>query len=214
MSKFHINKNGVPAPCRAQKGNCPLGGAESHFETQEQAQTHADKENASEYGTLPGMEEGKQESIDTNYVGNYYTISKQTHESLSERMNEGNAKEIFDKGLSNGDIIASQERYKEDTPINFDMKISKVGDNEYEVKGTLSEHEYVEKDFDTKEEYDEYAKGKPDTTHEVNYKFTGDELKESLVKYERIGSGSGTHPSQTSAIVMSGVYHMTRNRIE
>ena len=26
MAKFHINKHGVPAPCKAKPGNCPLGG--------------------------------------------------------------------------------------------------------------------------------------------------------------------------------------------
>lgn len=46
MSKFHINKHGVPAPCRAKPGNCPLGGDESHFDTQEEAQIHADKVNS------------------------------------------------------------------------------------------------------------------------------------------------------------------------
>ena len=25
MSRFHINKHGVPAPCKAQAGKCPLG---------------------------------------------------------------------------------------------------------------------------------------------------------------------------------------------
>lgn len=36
MSKFHINKNRVPALCRAEKGNCPLGGDEQHFDTIEE----------------------------------------------------------------------------------------------------------------------------------------------------------------------------------
>ena len=26
MTKFHINAKGVPAPCKAIKGNCPFGG--------------------------------------------------------------------------------------------------------------------------------------------------------------------------------------------
>ena len=41
MSKFHINKHGGPAPCRAKEGNCPLGGEESHLKSQEDAQAHA-----------------------------------------------------------------------------------------------------------------------------------------------------------------------------
>lgn len=53
MAKFHINKNGVPAPCRAQKGNCPYGGSESHYDTMEEAQSAIDKKSEMEYGLLP-----------------------------------------------------------------------------------------------------------------------------------------------------------------
>lgn len=31
MARFHINKHGVPAPCKAKSGNCPLGGDEKHY---------------------------------------------------------------------------------------------------------------------------------------------------------------------------------------
>ena len=34
MAKFHIKKDGTPGQCRAKAGNCPLGGADSHFETE------------------------------------------------------------------------------------------------------------------------------------------------------------------------------------
>lgn len=54
--KFHINKHGVPAPCRAKTGNCPLGGAESHFNSKLDAQKAADKDNESKFGLLPGEE--------------------------------------------------------------------------------------------------------------------------------------------------------------
>lgn len=53
MSKFHINKHGVPAPCKATKGNCPFGGDESHFDTKEEAQSYADKVNSKEFGIIP-----------------------------------------------------------------------------------------------------------------------------------------------------------------
>lgn len=53
MSKYHINKNGVPAPCRAKEGNCPYGGMdgnEDHFDTLEEAQKHIDNENERIHG--------------------------------------------------------------------------------------------------------------------------------------------------------------------
>lgn len=46
MSRFHINKHGVPAPCKAKQGNCPFGGDDQHFLSQEAAQAHADQINA------------------------------------------------------------------------------------------------------------------------------------------------------------------------
>lgn len=52
MSKFHINKHGVPAPCRAKEGNCPYGGSDSHYDTYEEAQVAANKQNESKYGAL------------------------------------------------------------------------------------------------------------------------------------------------------------------
>lgn len=63
MSKFHINKHGVPAPCKATKGNCPYGGEELHFESQEAAQEYADKVHAEKHGMLPGMNSSKSKTI-------------------------------------------------------------------------------------------------------------------------------------------------------
>lgn len=61
MAKFHINKHGVPAPCRATEGNCPLGGEGEHFDKIEDAQAHADKVNAKNHGTLPGASQYEME---------------------------------------------------------------------------------------------------------------------------------------------------------
>mgnify|MGYP001075635259 CR=1 FL=1 len=56
MSKFHINKNGVPAPCRAKEGNCPYGGSDSHYDTYEEAQKAATAKLESEHGLLATAE--------------------------------------------------------------------------------------------------------------------------------------------------------------
>ena len=55
MAKFHINKHGVPAPCKAKLGNCPLGGDETHFGSQEEAQKAIDKINEEKHGLLSEM---------------------------------------------------------------------------------------------------------------------------------------------------------------
>lgn len=55
MSKYHINSQGVPALCRAAKGNCPFGGEtgdKGHFDKKEDAQKYADKLNESEFGIV------------------------------------------------------------------------------------------------------------------------------------------------------------------
>lgn len=60
MSKFHINKKGIPAPCKAKKGNCPLGGADgkqNHFDNMEDAQAFADQENEKKYGIITSVQE-------------------------------------------------------------------------------------------------------------------------------------------------------------
>lgn len=61
--KYHIDKNGKPALCRATVRNCPLGGEESHFDTVEEAQSYADEVNKDKFGL---MSELKSTDFDTN----------------------------------------------------------------------------------------------------------------------------------------------------
>lgn len=55
MVKYHISKQGIPAVCKAKKGNCPLGGEEQHFETKEDAQAYSDKKNQEKFAILPEL---------------------------------------------------------------------------------------------------------------------------------------------------------------
>ena len=52
MAKYHINKKGIPAVCKAKDGNCPLGGNEQHFGTKEDAQKFADEKNKELFGLI------------------------------------------------------------------------------------------------------------------------------------------------------------------
>ncbi len=56
MTKFHINKHGMPAPCKAEKGSCPYGGEESHFNNLEEAQEFIDIRNEERYGLLSSVD--------------------------------------------------------------------------------------------------------------------------------------------------------------
>ena len=42
MAKFHITSNGTPGICNAQKGNCPYGDAQHHYNSEEEAQVAID----------------------------------------------------------------------------------------------------------------------------------------------------------------------------
>lgn len=50
MGKWHINKKGVPALCKATKGKCPLG---EHFESEVVAQDAIAEQMEGEFGLLP-----------------------------------------------------------------------------------------------------------------------------------------------------------------
>lgn len=64
--QFHINKNGIPAPCKARPGNCPLGEDETHFKTQEEAQIEADKRNEAEFGIFKVNDESLEKEVTHN----------------------------------------------------------------------------------------------------------------------------------------------------
>lgn len=84
--KFHINKHGVPAPCKAKVGNCPLGGDELHFDNIEEAQRIADKLAESEHGILPRIiVEDCAETPEANFrllEENKFGISKEWHDKF------------------------------------------------------------------------------------------------------------------------------------
>ena len=52
LTKYHIDKNGVPAVCRATKRPCPRGGPEAHFDTMEAADKYAQDNFANNYGII------------------------------------------------------------------------------------------------------------------------------------------------------------------
>lgn len=70
MTKYHINKHGVPAPCHAKDGNCPLGGisgSENHFDNLADAEKAADEINEGKFGILGSFEPKEQLNIDIDF---------------------------------------------------------------------------------------------------------------------------------------------------
>ena len=60
MAKYHINKNGIPAICKAKDGNCPLGGEGEHFDSEEEAQVEADRRGENEFGIIDGVKQSEE----------------------------------------------------------------------------------------------------------------------------------------------------------
>lgn len=152
MTKFHINKHGVPAPCRAKKGNCPLGGDDTHFDNEVDAQAYADSINSEEFGALPGINKGgvpyeeftkgdlqtlKDSHVDVEYDGKEFSgkvIGVHLEDNGSER---------------NGLIIQDEDGNVKHIKVNRLESIEenrKVGE-EYEVPH--AENEDGTYDFDT-----------------------------------------------------------------
>ena len=50
--KYHIGKNGKPAKCTATYRACPLGGADEHFNSSDEAQSFIEEKNKLEFGVL------------------------------------------------------------------------------------------------------------------------------------------------------------------
>ena len=68
ITKFHINSKGVPAPCKAIKGNCPFGGIDSHYDNMEEAQKAADEQGKRKHSILP--------ATNSSYLHNKYLRGK------------------------------------------------------------------------------------------------------------------------------------------
>lgn len=104
MSKFHINKNGVPAPCKAKEGNCPLGGSESHFTTKEEAQVFLDKQAREKYGLLAETEDDFE---DLGPSGDYYVNVKLRE--VSERLGKREVLDSVAKSMGKDNIVELTE---------------------------------------------------------------------------------------------------------
>lgn len=118
LAKFHINKDGVPAPCKAQPGNCPLGNDNQHFETEKEAQVHADNSSANKYGVLPEMknndelsDEWKQKFLSNKNFDTF--VRENAREIVSDNIFEGS-----------GDLQkASLEKWKE---LHYENSLSSL----------------------------------------------------------------------------------------
>jgi len=129
MTKFHINKHGVPAICKAKSGNCPLGRNTEHFSTREEASEHARKQSELEYGVLPGINEN-------NINNKLDKVFSNEHVEILDRLNEKGFKAYFvggslrdallDKPIKDVDITTSATP-EETIEVFSDCKVLPTG---------------------------------------------------------------------------------------
>ena len=137
MSKFHINKHGVPAPCRAKQGNCPLGGdsgADNHFDSAEEAQAHVDEINRKKHEILPGVNDSEVEEafkeeyrLATDDLGagtigsNYVTYTHPDYETFEDE----NVRKVFVDNFGEDSFVV--EVGDSEDPMSYSLDATSEG---------------------------------------------------------------------------------------
>lgn len=123
VKKFHINKKGVPAPCRAKDGNCPLKRT-NHYDSFREAQAAINKMNEDEFGILP---ESKmlQETEEVKPIKQEPKITKRQQENTQK-------KESLNRNMYN------DKKYERKTRVKEYRKAWKKEDLEY-IENRLNE---------------------------------------------------------------------------
>lgn len=139
MTKFHINKHGVPAPCKATKGNCPLGGETQHFDSYEKAQEYSDSQNAKEYGVLP--------NVSSELTGDDFVKDAESIKVISPQfMNESKLviKDDLDNSVEEYGLYITNEEHNpvENTKRMFEELSNEAGELH---KFTSEDNPYLEK---------------------------------------------------------------------
>lgn len=130
MGKFHINKHGVPAPCRARKGNCPLGGDDTHFDSEVEAQKHIDGLMEEDHSILPGLRNVThlpKESLNDKFP----QLSEQQIEVLQKNVEL--EKEIANKVIE----LEKTENKGSDEYWNEAQNLRKLALKQYELHGKI-----------------------------------------------------------------------------
>lgn len=105
---YHIAKNGAPAVCTAQPGECPLGNQDEHFDTVEEAQIYADQLNQKYRDAYKGFKEklkkDRLEDIENN---------KDKINELKEKLNLDELPEFLIDEIITGSFEYSHKKQKD-----------------------------------------------------------------------------------------------------
>lgn len=157
--RFHINKYGVPAPCRAQKGNCPYGGDDNHFDTEEEAQIIADELNAKKYGL--------------------YSVNSDSPKVFRKAKSDEDKQFILDRE----DEIRSQ-RYPREKYINRCNTSERI--DSYVPNDRTTKHIIKDRQRRTNELIDRFGEGEIIGYYKVNHKVKGED-KDQVIEIRDTG---------------------------
>lgn len=118
MTKFHINKDGIPAPCKAKTGNCPLGNESQHFTTEKEAQVYVDNQSAEKYGVLPEIK-------NDNDLSNEWKNKFLEHKSFDTFVRE-HARDIVSEGIFDRNANLHEESLNKWKDLHYENSLSKL----------------------------------------------------------------------------------------
>lgn len=113
MAKFHISKNGKPAPCNAKSGNCPLGGESEHYSTREEANKAIENNMASQQNVLQSANKGTKQKTKTP-INVRFELNE-----ISAKMREVSENGVGFIKLNEDDINMKAVRYSEEGEPHF-----------------------------------------------------------------------------------------------
>lgn len=127
MSRFHINKDGIPAPCKAKSGNCPLGNESQHFTSEQEAQDYINDSSSEKYGLLPEMK-------NDDVLSEEWKDKFLSHKNFNEFV-RNNARNIVSEKIFEGRNLqkATLEKWKE---LHYENSLSNLKEisNEESIK--------------------------------------------------------------------------------
>ena len=140
MAEFHINSAGVPAPCKATKGNCPFGDANSHYDTKEEAQEVANRINEERFNLLP--KSGISPETQKDFMDNVYYPAHMTEKIdfvvrmdqldydgvLDDAENSESIKKVFTDNFNEDALVYEIEN---DDPLSYSL--NSLSDGVYSV---------------------------------------------------------------------------------
>ena len=145
MTKFHINKHGVPAPCKAKDGNCPLGGDETHFTSEKEAQSYIDKKNEEDYKLMPEvLPDGNKKKLPDNSflisgLDNSFS-SKEEAQEYADKINQ----EMFKDDKKKLTPAQKRAKAKREQKERLARKLQDFWQDEKMVEHELKNNKYIE----------------------------------------------------------------------